>query len=147
MHRGHVNYVEDVDRYGKVVAHHKAPPTPLLDTAEQSELLTLPVDFDDCASVPVFTRIIAHAVYYDGEHENLGLVRMVTPDKPGGVWVYFHALMHQESQLNAAGKMQQYLLAHSTICAQNYFHPFYFHFPSNMAADTDVFSFPLPSSP
>ena len=52
-------------------------------------------------------------------------MRVVTPDKPGGVWVYFHALMHQESQLNAAGKMQQYLLAHSTICAQNYFHPIF----------------------
>ena len=83
------------------------------------------MDFDDCRSVPVFTRIIAHAVYYDGEHETLGLVRVVTPDKPGGVWVYFHALLHQESQLNAAGKMQQYLLAHNTICAQNYFHPIF----------------------
>jgi len=108
VHRGHVHFIEDVDCYGKVVAHHKAPPTPLLDTSDQPELLTLPVGVNDCQSVPVFTRVTGHAVYYDGEHETLGLVKIVTPESPAGVWVYFHALLHEDSQSNAAEKMIQY---------------------------------------
>jgi hypothetical protein len=94
VHRGHVQFIEDVDRYGKVVAQHKAPPTLLLDTSDQLELLTLPVNFSDCQSVPAFARVTGHAVYYDGEHETLGLVKVVTPESPGGVWVYFHAFLH-----------------------------------------------------
>ena len=55
----------------------------------------------------------------------LGLVQVVTPENPGGVWVYFHALLHEESQPNAAEKMMQYLVAHSATCNMNNFHPIY----------------------
>ena len=49
----------------------------------------------------------------------------MTPESPGGVWVYFHALLHEDSQSNAAEKMMQYLVAHSAICNMNNFDPIF----------------------
>lgn len=123
--RGHVSIIENVDDGGRVQKRLHAPIPPMLHDTDNPELLQLPDDFDDCESVVSFSKVVAHSVVFDGEHETLGLVRVVTPTRPGGVWVYAHALLHQDSQADAPQRLQKYLAAHRRTTPLNVFHPIF----------------------
>lgn len=125
VRRGHVTVVENVADDGRVQRMLNGSIPPLLHTEDNPELLSLPNGFDDTESVPVFSSIKSHSVYFDGGHETLGLVRVVTPQSPGGVWVYAHALLHQDSQRNAPLKLRAYLQQHRRTSPVNVFHPIF----------------------
>ena len=125
---GDVKFTENIDQYGKVVLTHKN--NKMFDLEETGELTKLPTDFDNSESFPDFSfklsDILRHSTVYD-DSETHGLLRVKTPQSPGGTWVWLRAFLDSNSKDSKGNydKLAEYLKGQSHKTVTNTFYPIF----------------------